>query len=100
MYQLSTALGNIVKVCLSRQNNSLSLTGLVSFFEAQEKVLAHTPNVAYPRLDDFAGVRSDPTGEIDAGVDLAAPSGTKVVAPAEEIVILQETEAPMADDCD
>ena len=46
------------------------------------------------------GVRSDPyTGEksMHNGVDLAAPSGTKVVAPAEGLLFLQETEAPMAE---
>ena len=94
MYQLSTALMESRVQGLSQQAEQqlVSLTDLVSFFEAQEKVLAHTPSLWPIRgwMTSRFGVRSDPyTGEksMHNGVDLAAPSGTKVVAPAEGIVI-------------
>jgi hypothetical protein len=94
MYQLSTALMESRVQGLSQQAEQqlMSLTELVSFFEAQEKILAHTPSLWPIRgwMTSRYGVRSDPyTGEksMHNGVDLAAAAGTKVLAPAEGTVI-------------
>ena len=94
LYQLSTALmeGRVQGLAQQAEQQLMSLTELVSFFEAQEKVLAHTPSLWPVRgwVTSRYGVRSDPyTGEksMHNGVDLAAAAGTKVLAPAEGTVI-------------
>ena len=94
MFELGTALMESRVQGLSHQAEQqlLSLTELVSFFEAQENLLAHTPSIWPIRgwMTSRFGVRNDPyTGEkaMHSGVDLAAAAGTKVVAPADGMVI-------------
>ena len=94
MFQLGTALMESRVQGLSHQAEQQlsSLTELVSFFEAQETLLAHTPSLWPIRgwMTSRFGIRADPyTGEksMHSGVDLAAAAGTKVIAPADGMVI-------------
>ncbi|MBL92297.1 MAG: peptidase M23 [Myxococcales bacterium] len=98
MFELGTALMESRVLGLSHQaeHQLSSLTELVSFFEAQETLLAHTPSLWPIRgwMTSRFGLRDDPyTGEksMHSGVDLAAAAGTKVVAPAHGMVIFAGT---------
>ena len=64
-----------------------SLTDLLTYFQARAQLLASTPSIWPARgwITSTFGRRSDPfTGEriMHAGIDIAAPAGTKVIAPA------------------
>ncbi len=69
------------------KHQGASLTNLVDYFGMQKSLLASTPSIwpAIGFVTSHFGVRGDPyTGErmMHYGVDIAAPEGAKIVAPA------------------
>jgi murein DD-endopeptidase MepM/ murein hydrolase activator NlpD len=81
---------DVVSRALERQMGSLE--GLIGYFGAREALLAGTPSVWPTKgwITSTFGFRSDPfTGAkvMHAGIDLAAPDGTQVLAPAAGTVI-------------